>query len=168
MSHDPKPTRRELLVGTLGAAGALMLGACDDDGGGDIDSGPGGGTDAGPGGGTDAGPGGDTDAGPGGGTDSGPGGTDAGPLECNSVGWEMSDRHPAGFRHSIDVPVAHVTMGVEQTYDITGDSRHPHTVVVSPADFAMIAAGERVTITSSEDMGFDLHSHDVTLFCSDM
>ena len=149
-----KPSRRELLAGTIGVAGAMFLAACDD---GD------GGTDAGPGG-TDAGPGG-TDAGPGG-TDAGPGDTDAGPLECNSIGFEMGNRHPPGLRHEIDVPLADVTAAVEVTYDIQGASRHPHTVVVTSADFARIAAGERVVITSSEDMGVDLHSHDVTLFCS--
>jgi len=101
-----------------------------------------------------------SDAGPGGGSDAG------GPVECDTIAWTMGNRHPPGFRHSIDVPVAHVMMGVEQTYDIQGESPHPHTVVVTPADFARIAAGEMVVITSSEDMGLDLHDHDVTLFCS--
>ncbi len=157
MSDDSitKPTRRELLASTLGIAGAVWLAACDDGGGG---------TDAGGGGGTDAGPGG-TDAGPGG-TDAGPGETDAGPMACDFIDYEMSNRHPPGLRHSIDVPLSDVTAGVDVTYDITGDSAHPHTVVVTAAHFAMIAAGMRVTITSSEDMGVDLHSHDVTLFCS--
>jgi len=156
--QQAKPTRRELLASTVGIAGAVWLAACDDDSSG---------SDAGPGGGADAGPGGGSDAGPGGGADAGPGGdTDAGPVVCNSVAWMMGSRHPPGFRHSIDVPVAHVMMGVEQTYDIQGESPHPHTVVVTPADFARIAAGEMVVITSSEDMGVDLHDHDVTLFCS--
>ncbi|MCB9596206.1 MAG: hypothetical protein H6719_26020 [Sandaracinaceae bacterium] len=156
-----KPTRRELLAGTFGVAGAMWLAACDD-GGGDTDAGPGG-TDAGPGG-ADAGPGG-TDAGPGG-TDAGPGDTDAGPQECNSIAYEMTNRHPVGTRHDIMVPLSDVMAAVDVTYDIQGASRHPHTVLVTAADFARIAAGERVTITSSEDMGVDLHSHDVTLFCS--
>lgn len=135
MSDDsPKPSRRELLAGTFGVAGAIWLVACDDGGGG---------SDAG---GTDAG-----------------GDTDAGPPECNTVGWEMSNRHFPGARHSIDVPVSDVEAGVEVSYDITGESDHPHTVVVTADDFARIAAGERVTITSSVD---DMHDHDVTLFCS--
>ncbi|MEZ4336979.1 MAG: hypothetical protein R3B82_10155 [Sandaracinaceae bacterium] len=155
MSDDtPKPTRRELLVGTLGVASAVWLAACDDGGGG---------TDAG-GGGTDAG-GGGTDAG-GGGIDAGGGGTDAGPEACNFIDYTMTNRHPPGLRHSIDVPLADVEAAVDVTYDITGDSPHPHTVLVTAAHFAMIAAGMSVTITSSEDMGVDLHSHDVTLFCS--
>ncbi len=139
-------TRRELLTGTLGIAGAVWLTACD---------GGGGGTDGG-GGGADGG---------GGGTDAGGGGTDAGPQACNSIGYEMTNRHPMGLDHTIEVPLSDVMAGVDVTYDITGDSRHPHTVLVTAAHFAMIAAGTRVTITSSEDMGVDLHSHDVTLFC---
>ncbi len=137
MSDELKPTRRELLVGTLGAAGALLLAGCDDDDGGmDIDSGPG-------------------------------GDTDAGPMTgmCATVGWEMGNRHPAGVRHTIDVPVAHLTAGVDQQYQIQGDSLHPHTVDVTVADFARIVAGERVVITSSFDAR---HDHDVTLFCSNM
>jgi len=141
-----KTTRREILAGTLGIAGAVWLAACD--GTDEPDDAGGGGTDAG-GGGTDAGA-----------------DTDAGPLECNSIAFEMGSRHPAGQRHSIDVPLAHVMAATEQTYDIQGDSRHPHTVVVTPADFARIAGGERVEVLSSEDMGFDLHDHLVTLFCS--
>ncbi len=163
-SDDLKPTRRQIMAGTLALGATTLLGGCFEDETPE-DAGPGG-SDAGPGGGGDAGPGGGGDAGPGGGGDAGPGGSDAGPLECNSIGWEMGNRHPPGFRHSIDVPIADVMAGVEVTYDITGDSRHPHTVVVTAADFARIAAGETVVITSSEDMGIDLHSHDVTLYCS--
>ncbi|MBX3272164.1 MAG: hypothetical protein KF729_18000 [Sandaracinaceae bacterium] len=141
-----KPTRRELLAGAVGALGAAWLAACDGDGGG---------ADAG-GGGADAG----------GGTDAGGGGADAGPLECNRIDWMMTNRHPRGLDHSIDVPIAHVMAGTERTYDITGDSRHPHTVVVTAAHFAALARGETVTITSSEDMGVDLHTHDVILVCA--
>ena len=141
MSDDiMKPSRREVLLSAVGVLGAVLVSGCDDGSTG---------TDAGPGTGSDAG-----------------GSTDSGPLVCNTVGWEMGNRHPPGSRHSIDVPIAHLTAGTEQTYDIQGESRHPHTVVVTPAQFDRIAAGERVVITSSEDMGVDLHTHDVTLFCS--
>ena len=104
--------------------------------------------------------------GDGGGSDAGGGGGDAGPLECNRIDWMMTNRHPRGLDHTIDVPIAHVTDGSERTYDITGDSRHPHTVVVTAAHFAALARGETVTITSSEDMGVDLHTHDVILSCA--
>ncbi|GAB5542339.1 MAG: hypothetical protein RLO52_47080 [Sandaracinaceae bacterium] len=148
--REDRRTRREWLAGTIGIAGAAWLAACD--GGDDPDAG----RDA------DSGVEGDAGATP---EDAGVA-SDSGPPECNTIGWEMGNRHPPGNRHSIDVPIADVMAGEERTYDITGESRHPHTVVVTPDHFARIAAGERVVITSSEDMGVDLHDHDVTLFCS--
>ncbi|HJL19534.1 MAG TPA: hypothetical protein RMH99_27980 [Sandaracinaceae bacterium LLY-WYZ-13_1] len=139
MSDEPwsGPTRRAFLGGTLGVAGAVFLAACDD------------GSD-----GTDAGPS---------GTDAGPEETDAGPFECGDVVWEMGNRHPPGFRHTLDITLADVTAGAEKTYDITGDSDHPHTVVVTADHFATIAEGGTVEIESSED---DMHTHVVTLMCS--
>ena len=61
------------------------------------------------------------------------------------------------------VPVAHVTEGTERTYDIQGDSAHPHSIVVTEADFAMLAAGMTFTVTSSRDAA---HTHEVTLMCA--
>jgi len=141
IENDDSPTRRQFLLASVGAAGALWLAACDS-------SEP------------------STDAGGGGGTDAGPGGSDAGPAVCNQINFEMGSRHPPGFRHSIEVPLADVMAAAEVTYDITGESPHPHFVTVTPAHFAMIAGGARVEIESTEDMGIDLHSHTVTLFCA--
>lgn len=133
------PSRRDFIRGAVGAVGAVTLAAC----------GGGGGTDAGPGPTPDAG----TDA----------GGTDAGGGTCTMVAWELGSRHFPGNRHIVDIPFADVMAGVDQTYDITGDSDHPHTLMVTAADFARIAAGETVMIASSTD---DRHDHLATLMCA--
>ena len=48
-----------------------------------------------------------------------------------------------------------------RTYDITGEATHGHTVMLTAADFAELAANRRVTVTSSA-VG---HSHAVTITC---
>lgn len=130
--------RREILLGAVGAAGGLLLAAC-----------------------------GESD-----GTDQGPGGTDGGTPEpdqggsipgCEAIDFVMGNPHRAGNRHFVVVPIADVIAGVERTYDITGESDHPHTIVVTPADFALIASGQDAMVTSSVD---DRHDHDVFLFCA--
>ena len=130
--------RRQLLLGAVGAAGGLLLAAC-----------------------------GESD-----GADQGPPGTDGGPPEpdqggsipgCEAIDFVMGNPHRANNRHSVFVPIADVIAGVEMTYDITGESDHPHTIVVTPADFALIRDGQDAVVTSSFDAD---HDHDVFLFCA--
>lgn len=147
-------SRRELIQYALSLFGLAAIGC--DDGTTEDDAGPGGGTDAGPGGGTDAGPGGGTDAGPGGG-DGGGGGM------CVMVAFTIGDDHTRPHAEGISFPAADVTAGVEKTYDIQGASLHPHTLTVTAADFAALARGEMVMITSSFDAR---HDHLVTLWCA--
>lgn len=64
--------------------------------------------------------------------------------------------------HELVLPEADIVAGVEKTYDITGTSVHPHTIVVTAADFAMLQGNQSVTITSSNDSA---HTHDVTISC---
>ncbi len=93
--------------------------------------------------------------------DSGP--EDAGmAMMCVSVTFSVGSDHMAPHAEGRSFPADDVTIGEERTYDIQGASGHPHTLVVTPAHFAMLAAGESVTITSSRDAG---HTHDVTLQC---
>lgn len=130
-------TRRQILLGAVGAAAGLVAAAC-------------GGSDA-------------TDQGPPG-SDDGPPDPDQGGIPgCEAIDFVMGNPHRAGNRHSVFVPIADVIAGVEMTYDITGESDHPHTIVVTAADFALIRDGQDAMVTSSFD---DRHDHDVFLFCA--
>lgn len=81
------------------------------------------------------------------------------PMACEDVSVTIG---PVVHGHEMTVPVAHVTEGTERTYDIRGAGTHPHTVVVTAAQFAMLAAGETVMVTSTRDAG---HTHTITLVC---
>ena len=61
--------------------------------------------------------------------------------------------------HTAVVTAAQLTSGATLILDITGTSSHPHTTELTPADLDQIAAGTRVTKTSSVD---DAHDHLVT------
>ena len=148
---DPK-TRREFLGATVGGFAGLALAACESPA--PVDAGPLGGNDSGPPA-SDAG----SDAGP---------LVDGGPRDCSETTIEIGSRHPPGFRHELVLPMADIAAGTEQTYDITGESRHPHTVLVTAAHFTALQNGEVVEILSSEDMGLDLHDHLVTIVCTGM
>jgi hypothetical protein len=69
----------------------------------------------------------------------------------------------ANHGHVAAVPAADVAAGVEKTYDIQGTSAHPHTIKVTAAMFAMLEAGQTVTVTSSNDAA---HTHNVTITCA--
>ena len=59
------------------------------------------------------------------------------------------------------VAAADIADPAARTYDITGEATHGHTVMLTAADFAELAANRRVTVTSSA-VG---HSHAVTITC---
>ncbi len=120
------------------------------------------GTDAGPTG-TDSGPPEadagptETDAGPTG-TDAGPPETDAGPAGCAAPGATIGTNHG----HVLMVPPADVSAGTERTYDIRGTSGHTHSVTLTAANFATLAGGGTVMVTSSNGAA---HTHAVTVVC---
>lgn len=90
-------------------------------------------------------------------------GNDAAADMCVMVTFIMGEEHERGPHGTgLVFPAADVIAGVPVRYDITGASRHPHTLDVSAEDFAALAAGESVTIRSSFD---SRHVHDVTLQC---
>jgi len=64
------------------------------------------------------------------------------------------------------VSAADVAAGLEKVYDIQGTAPHPHTLTITAADFADIAADGSKDIASSEDQGQALHSHMVTVTCT--
>jgi hypothetical protein len=57
------------------------------------------------------------------------------------------------------ITAAQLSAGGALTLNIRGTSDHPHTVVISAAEIASIAANQRVSKESSTDDG---HSHSVT------
>lgn len=65
--------------------------------------------------------------------------------------------------HTLVVSAADVTAGVEKTYNIQGNSAHPHTVTVSAAQFTTLQSNQQVTATSSNDSG---HTHSITISCA--
>ena len=68
-----------------------------------------------------------------------------------------------GNEHELSVPQADVSAAVEKTYDIMGSAgTHNHTVTLTAADFASLAAGDSVQKTSSVEA---VHSHVVTIRC---
>jgi hypothetical protein len=64
--------------------------------------------------------------------------------------------------HSMSVSAADEMAGAAKTYSIQGSSAHNHTVELSAEDFADLAAGKVVVVTSSTEAS---HSHDVTITC---
>ena len=64
--------------------------------------------------------------------------------------------------HKLTVTKAQAMAGAAKSYDIQGDSDHPHTVDLSAAQMMMLAAGDPVTVESSTDAS---HSHSVTISC---
>ncbi len=72
----------------------------------------------------------------------------------------IANNHPAA--HSLVVPLADIEAGADKTYDIQGASAHPHTVTITAADFAALAAGQPIQMESSMDAG---HTHLVSVVC---
>jgi hypothetical protein len=92
----------------------------------------------------------------------GSGGADGGePVECSDLAGTITIGRNHG--HHLLVPREDVDRGIETSYDIMGASAHPHTVVLTEADFADIAAGRTVTVTSSTDAD---HEHEITIACA--
>lgn len=65
----------------------------------------------------------------------------------------------ANHGHSAVITAAQLTAGGDLSLDIRGASDHPHTLTLTAAQVASIAANQRVAKESSTDDG---HSHTVT------
>lgn len=65
--------------------------------------------------------------------------------------------------HTLTVSPEDVAAGTEREYDIQGASPHTHTVIVTAGNFATLATGESVVVTSSRDAG---HTHSITISCA--
>jgi hypothetical protein len=89
------------------------------------------------------------------GANNGAAGTSSGGGACGST---IATNHG----HSVTVTKADAAAGAAKTYDIQGGADHSHTLEISAAQFAMLAAGDPVTIMSSTDAA---HAHMVTVSC---
>ncbi len=96
------------------------------------------------------------------GGDDGDDGSNAGTGGTSTGGGACGASIAANHGHMITVTKADAMAGAAKTYNIQGGSDHPHSVAVSAAEFAMLAAGDPVTITSSSDAQ---HTHSVTITC---
>ncbi len=65
--------------------------------------------------------------------------------------------------HALTLPLADIMAGGMQSYDIQGDSPHPHDVTLSADDFASLQAGDTVEVESTDGGG---HTHMVTVRCA--
>jgi hypothetical protein len=84
--------------------------------------------------------------------DDNPTGPTSNPTDINGV---ISANHG----HIANVSGAQITTGNEVTLDIHGQADHPHTVVISAADFQTLKNRQPVSKTSTTD---SFHSHTVT------
>jgi hypothetical protein len=64
--------------------------------------------------------------------------------------------------HVLTVPVADLEDGADKTYDIQGTSQHTHTVTITAAQFATLAGGTSIMLTSTSGNG---HTHAITVNC---
>lgn len=153
-----KLTRTEFLAGIVGIG--LASAAAPACGPGDPDRSDGGAGDGGTGdGGTGDGGAGDGGTGDGGTGDggTGDGGTsDGGIRSCSPT---IGGNHG----HVLVVPPEDVQAGQERTYDIQGGSAHNHRVTLTSANFATLAGGGTITVSSSNDA---FHQHSVTVRCA--
>ncbi|MEQ9426247.1 MAG: hypothetical protein RJQ09_17615 [Cyclobacteriaceae bacterium] len=65
--------------------------------------------------------------------------------------------------HTLSVPQADITAGVDKQYNIRGASDHPHTVTVSAANFAALQSNQSIQVASTSDNG---HSHTINISCA--
>jgi hypothetical protein len=90
----------------------------------------------------------------GGGTGGGPNQPTGNPSTGDKAG-NITNNHG----HQAVITSAQLSAGGDLTLQIRGSADHPHTLALSAAEVASIAAGTRVGKASSED---DFHTHTVT------
>jgi hypothetical protein len=90
-------------------------------------------------------------------------GGDDGPADAPGSCTTPSTTIGGNHGHTMMVTKAEVDAATAKTYDITGAGGHTHTVTVSVANFASLAVGGTLTITSTTA---NAHSHEVVVMCS--
>jgi hypothetical protein len=84
---------------------------------------------------------------------------DDNPTNPSPTPTDISGVISANHGHIANVTSAQITTGNEVSLDIHGQADHPHTVVVSAADFQTLRSRQPVSKTSTTDF---FHSHTVT------
>ena len=97
-----------------------------------------------------------------GGDGGGGGGTDPQP-DCLNAGTQVAIS--ANHGHVLVVSKAAVVAAQEETYDITGSAGHVHSVTLTSAHFASLAANQQVVVASTPADGAG-HTHNVTVSCA--
>lgn len=64
--------------------------------------------------------------------------------------------------HTLEIPAADVMAGAARTYDITGSGDHSHSVTISAAQMAMLAANSSIQVTSTAG---GAHTHSISVSC---
>ncbi len=54
----------------------------------------------------------------------------------------------SNHQHALDITEADVTAGVAKTYEIRGGGTHGHELVITPAQFTRMAAGETLSLVA--------------------
>jgi hypothetical protein len=85
--------------------------------------------------------------------------TPSSPPPSTGGGGDVTGSISANHGHTAVITRAQLTAGGAINLDIRGTATHPHTVSLSQSEVVAIAAGQRVSKTSSSDSG---HMHDVT------
>lgn len=79
---------------------------------------------------------------------------------CGASGTAIGANHG----HVLTMARTDLDSTVDKTYDITGSGTHGHTVLITAAQFAMLKAGQTVTVQSSPG-GAPSHDHAVSASC---
>jgi len=85
------------------------------------------------------------------------------PPNCNLNGTKskIADNHPAP--HSLIVPKSDLASTTNKTYDIMGSADHTHSVTLTAANLASLAANTSVTVTSTSTLA---HTHQCVVSCA--
>jgi hypothetical protein len=92
----------------------------------------------------------------------GPAGSTGSGGGCASPAAAIQSNHG----HSMTVSKADVDAGVDKSYSIQGTAMHDHTVNISALDFADLASGKSISVTSSSGGSGGGHTHVVDVSCA--
>lgn len=95
-------------------------------------------------------------------SDDGGGEPDGNPGGANCVANGSTATIGGNHGHMMTVTKADIAAAADKTYAIMGTAGHPHSVTITAAQFATLAANTSIQVTSSSDAG---HTHSVSVAC---
>jgi hypothetical protein len=81
------------------------------------------------------------------------------PATCSAATVAINSNHG----HSMQVAPADLSSTSSKMYSIQGSASHPHTVTITPAQFATLRMNGTLTVMSSTNSG---HPHSITVSCA--